>query len=1158
MIELFRIGLINWHLLPSMDINVTGDIGIIGENRSGKSTLLDLIQTVVTGNSGRYLRLNASANDSGRKRGARSVHAYCLGRLGPQDVARPEARTYIFLGFRDTDRSERATTIGLALEATERETSERVQAQFITEGLALSVEDLLTTHEDGQEGVRDWSVARPHLERLCEAAGGALRTYRDEPQKFVGDYMKLLSTGNRFVQVDQMLKGFVNAISFEQIPSATEFVRRYLLEADDIRIGQLRQSIATYHDLQKRIVNLREKLEALEEIEQAVGDYEEAVVDQERSRWLEGRAAFDAAFRANRTLRRARDEALGVQADAKRELAEYRRLITEAEEEQGSLQAAILQQTQGGRMGELKQQRKRLQVELGAAIGHIKDLHAGVAAGAEALGLRDAAEALPASLRAGLERLHRAAGTLQPPAWPTEPEAVAVALADPALGGAAATADAVREAADRLVKDTVEPDKQRTDLRQQITDIRTKGVTLDANVASLVEELEERGFRPRVVGHLLKVVDEDWRGAVEALLGRDREAVIVDDAHVDDAIRHLQASRGRLRGCRIVNTRKIDAAKATPEPGTLASVLASDDAVAMAFVIRRIGGVRLADTVQDLHRPGRAIMQDGTYDDGLTVEMREVQGGYRIGVGAGRASLPQLEADVGRLDQEIETLGRRIEAHRRLGNALDRLSAVIGQGDDLIVQCRAAETAQAHLDQVARDMADLERNVDPDLTARLEAIKAQLKGYRAEEKESDFRLRESKRAVGQATEKLNGTEQVPGSKGHCRRTYQVWLTRKSQFDHDQGRTAYAAERQRLSDDLGRLAREARTRADDLREAVETRRGAIFDRYLDFQMRLAGTRSELTREGFNVSRDIGPWVTSSIALIRDTELVHFEAEATEAAEKTRNIFQHSFAYELRKRFGTMHRSLDKLNRTLRDHEFHYEKYRFAAKPVERMREIIALVQASEADDTLFGLLFDQEVDAGHPHAKALQTVRDLLLDDTLDMTEFEDYRRYYSFNLIMKDTKTGRETDLESRRGTGSGAEQQVPFYVAIGSALAAAYHDKAAGDPAAEKGLGLAVFDEAFSKLDGKNQKACMDFYEKLGLQVVVAAPFEKRATLYETMESFVETIRHDDLVDVDFYATGDRTRRAFAEANPANVSLDDFRRFVESEDKTSADAQPV
>ena len=72
-------------------------------------------------------------------------------------------------------------------------------------------------------------------------------------------------------------------------------------------------------------------------------------------------------------------------------------------------------------------------------------------------------------------------------------------------------------------------------------------------------------------------------------------------------------------------------------------------------------------------------------------------------------------------------------------------------------------------------------------------------------------------------------------------------------------------------------------------------------------------------------------------------------------------------------------------------------------------------------------------------------------------------------------------------------------------------------------------------------------------MQVIVAAPFEKRASPYETMDCFVETIRNGDTIEIDSYAIRERTRRAFAEANPANIGLDKFRQMKAAAERPDA-----
>src|SRR2546421_9810805 len=105
MMELRHIAMVNWHLFDVEDIEIGGHAGVFGENRSGKSTILDMAQVVLTGGNRNLQRLNAVAGDKGKSRGAskRSVADYCLGALGEEERRRGQARTSITLGFEYTD-----------------------------------------------------------------------------------------------------------------------------------------------------------------------------------------------------------------------------------------------------------------------------------------------------------------------------------------------------------------------------------------------------------------------------------------------------------------------------------------------------------------------------------------------------------------------------------------------------------------------------------------------------------------------------------------------------------------------------------------------------------------------------------------------------------------------------------------------------------------------------------------------------------------------------------------------------------------------------------------------------------------------------------------------------------------------------------------------
>lgn len=61
MMQLAHIALVQWHLFAAEDLAIHGDTAVLGQNRSGKSTLIDLVQAVMAGGSSRWYRFNRSA-----------------------------------------------------------------------------------------------------------------------------------------------------------------------------------------------------------------------------------------------------------------------------------------------------------------------------------------------------------------------------------------------------------------------------------------------------------------------------------------------------------------------------------------------------------------------------------------------------------------------------------------------------------------------------------------------------------------------------------------------------------------------------------------------------------------------------------------------------------------------------------------------------------------------------------------------------------------------------------------------------------------------------------------------------------------------------------------------------------------------------------------
>lgn len=322
-----------------------------------------------------------------------------------------------------------------------------------------------------------------------------------------------------------------------------------------------------------------------------------------------------------------------------------------------------------------------------------------------------------------------------------------------------------------------------------------------------------------------------------------------------------------------------------------------------------------------------------------------------------------------------------------------------------------------------------------------------------------------------------------------------------------------------------------------------------------------------------------WVSAELTRVRDTQLARYETEAANALREAEFAFRADFVAKLQENFSLLDDQLRELNRNLKHRPFHGQYYHFIKNPEKDLRQVLDWVQAwtpEQGGDV--GGLFDAGKDPNHPHREAIEQVRQLLMEagrepanlsadagadagggtDSGSGTGFgqptragsaasrgardwherlSDYRRYFNFDVRMSDRHDGGgNPELLSRRlGKGSGGEHQSPFYVAIGAALAAAYRIER--DPTSGQlrgGMVLALFDEAFSKLDVQNSASALGFLDSLGLQVLLAAPDEKYGQIAEHVDSIINVYRDGGDVHIDTELIKPEARRALSADNPA------------------------
>lgn len=1147
MMELRHIAMVNWHLFEVEDIEIGGHTGVFGENRSGKSTILDMAQVVLTGGNRNVQRLNAVAGDKGRSRGAskRSVVDYCLGTLGEDERRREQARTYIALGFADADGRRPPVTIGMAIEARKSDTNETVLGRFVAIGRIFTAQDFIQVRKEGRFPA-EWDEVRS---RIVKAVGAEnFVNHRDRAIDYVREYMRHLVPHASVVgeqNATSLQKAVVNAMTLDHDQTATQFVRDYILEKNNMRVGELRESIQTYRSINETIRKMRERLDALKALRSILAELEGAYERKFREHWITKRAEWAAAHAANREFKEKLRRAQAQRDAAKEALTLLAEEIRGIDAEAERLSIAILEHDNKTGRHVLQQAAKvaeqaaaRAASQFGKRRDAIRLLQPLCAM--RGLGLD---EDIPA-----IETLTRIAQHARIDKLPTELPAAEAAL----LARAPALLKTVDDVRQKLFRDAAEARERRDRIHDRIRQHAAgqANVHLADSTQGLCRKLRQNGMAPRVLCDLIEVAEPEWTAAAEGLLGRDREAVFVDRPQIAQATALFKEGRREFRGAALVSLNKLDAYRTPPLPGTFPSIFRSFDPDAMAFIMRRYGSVRLANTLSELNEPGRAIMKDGLYDDGLVRTHRAGDpSGYKIGKAAQAKALRDLEDQVWQCEEAAEESGRLARAADAAHGALNALC----EDSNSTSATLAAAHAAAAMERAEADerIAALDGDGDGGLREKRKAQQA-LRAARGAERDEQQRLFNKHEVEAQVcARKLSDSESVPGSDLNLRAAWSLLRKTLPLYDRAKGRAAHRVllraggykneiERHRA---VAARAAAGEAAAESERTRIERRvREALSDYFETFGVSSqVGTESEPLRE-------VKPWMEQLIDEIETNELRRYERQAREAADKAVTLLRGEFINALTSRISKMERELQAMNRGLHDHPFHNERYSFHHTRVAEFQPILKIIEISKTSPEALDMLFrGDEVPADFPHKDTLTALAALLEDPEKDFSQFEDYRNFYTFEIHMQDVVSGRTTRWETRRGTGSGAEQQVPIYVAIGASLAAVYGsaERRPGKPA---GIALAIFDEAFSKLDGKNQRQMMSFYKKLGLQIVIAAPNEKRVAVLEHIDTVVEVDRIGEGSRTSVVQVKERARRELRAMDPDLMSDADLQTRIAAE----------
>ena len=1096
---LTRIRLINWHLFENTTINCQGTTYFIGINGAGKSTVLDAVQFALVGGQ-RDVRFNQAALSGGK----RTLASYVRGEMGTegQRYLRGDATGVVALEFSNPD----GTTFshGAVIDAFEDGRNPEV-AYFIVHNAMLNDNWFFRS----QGHLFDTRAFKRHLENFALPPAARAQVFtRLEDYRF-----HLL---NRLGQLkDNFPAKIVKGLAFSPLTDIRSFVQNYLLDENLVDVKTLQAQLETLRHFEGLAADVRERIVALDHVEdldkerlanqrrritngtiarRIQGDVHKNELKERRIQLDEADLAYSRAQLQEEDLTRRANRAQTLLVDAQVALQTDRTALREKE----------LLETVSATTAELtllRQREAQVMETLSNAVTDAKRLCELIEGDGLPVphGLQTfVQQSGPSHFQIGAEGLSALLQNLQPDLT--------------GLEQTYARSETLLDEQIRLIKE--EAARLEDEIRKLRTGDRDASFESEAPQAMRLRRLlrAELGLGAGEVVFLcseLQIPDPAWQDAVEGVLGHNRFVLLVPPEHFPAAMRLYRDRRqpDNLYGVALLDTERILKQESRPvSENSLAAKAATAHPAARAFVDMLLGGFTRVDTIEDLRDYRTAVTRECFVRRNFTDSHLNPQIYRRWFIGD-RAAARQIEQRQARLDEiasEMVAINEQASAlKQRLGLTRPKIRPLI----DL-------EHSLPELDQLAP------------LEARLAACKTALAALDTQsiaelQAEVDRCRKETNRLQAEAS---TLDRQIGNLEANARtlREEVIPLLERQVDEAMQSAQAFLALEKADEDTIAEVEKEYQRRLERQPLEVILQNSVRYE--ADYQNAEQRSRDRLreAKQGYSLRYDFGNddqedadrFLAERDKLVK-SELPKYETQiATQRAQAEQELVE-NFIHRLREQVEDARQQLAYLNSTLAGLRFGGERFEFITQPASGLRLVYDMIMDSQA--ILGDSLFESDFRQKHQQGWDLLFERLTVSNDTenLELHELQDYRNYLQYDIRIH-YPNGDRALLSQINAKKSGGETTTPFYVAMAASFAQAYR---LNQPRPSDTIRLALFDEAFGKMDTARTASALKFMREAGLQVLLATPPDKSGSLLPYVDSICTVVRknsHAFVIEID------------------------------------------